>query len=188
MNAGTETATDLRVEAPPFDFEAVFHAHYERIARVIVRVVKDPARAEELAVEVFWKLWRTPNAQGPSTRGWLYRAAVRVGLDELRKQSRREKYERLFGFSRRVANPEELQAASEQQHQVRTVIAALARREAEMLLLRSDGLSYQDIAQSLELNPSSVGTLLSRAQEAFRKEYTRRYGKRGNHEHGYLGG
>lgn len=177
MNAGTEATADLRVEAQSFDFEAVFHAHYERIARVIVRVVKDPARAEELAVEVFWKLWRNPGAQGPRARGWLYRAAVRVALDELRKQSRREKYERLFGLSRRVETPEEIQAASQQQRQVRTVLGALAARQAELLLLRGDGLSYQDIAETLELNPASVGTLLSRAQQAFRKEYLKRYGK-----------
>jgi RNA polymerase sigma-70 factor (ECF subfamily) len=130
-------------------------------------------------VEVFWKLWRSPNAQGPNTRGWLYRAAVRVALDELRKQMRREKYERLFGLSRRVETPEELEAASQQQRHIRDVLASLARRQAELLLLRGDGLSYQDIAQALELNPASVGTLLSRAQEAFRKEYIRRYGKQG---------
>jgi RNA polymerase sigma-70 factor (ECF subfamily) len=177
VNAGTEAATDLRVEDSSFDFDAVFHAHYERIARVIARVVKDPARAEELAVDVFWKLWRTRRAQGPLVRGWLYRAAVRLALDELRKQSRREKYERLFGLGRRAATPEDVQAASEQQRQIRTVLAALAARQSELILLRSDGLSYQDIAQTLELNPASVGTLLSRAQEAFRKEYTKRYGK-----------
>jgi sigma-70-like protein len=37
---------------------AIFHVHYERIARVIARVAGDPARAEELAIEIFWKLWR----------------------------------------------------------------------------------------------------------------------------------
>jgi RNA polymerase sigma-70 factor (ECF subfamily) len=166
----------MRVEAPGFEFEAVFHAHYGRIARVIARVVKDPGRAEELAVEVFWKLWRNPGAQGLNTPGWLYRAAVRVALDELRKQSRREKYERLFGLAR-VKTPEELGAASQQQGHIRTVLGALPRRQAELLLLRTDGCSYQDMAQALELNPASVGTLLSRAQEAFRKEYIRRYGK-----------
>jgi RNA polymerase sigma-70 factor (ECF subfamily) len=176
VNAGSEAAVGMRVEETPFDFETVFHAHYERIARVIVRVVRDTGRAEELAVEVFWKLWRNPSAHGPNTRGWLYRAAVRVALDELRRQSRREKYERLFGFPGRVKTPEELQAASEEQLQVRAVLAALARRQAELLLLRGEDLSYQDIAQTLQLNPASVGTLLGRAQQAFRKEYVKRYG------------
>jgi RNA polymerase sigma-70 factor (ECF subfamily) len=49
--------------------------------------------------------------------------------------------------------------------------------QAELLILRSDGLTYDEIAQALDLNPSSVGTLLSRAEAAFRKEYVRRYGQ-----------
>ena len=46
-----------------------------------------------------------------------------------------------------------------------------------MLLLRSEDLSYEELASALDLNPASVGTLLSRAQEAFRKEYIEKYGE-----------
>ena len=46
-----------------------------------------------------------------------------------------------------------------------------------MLLLRSEDLSYEELAGALDLNPASVGTLLSRAQEAFRKEYIKKYGE-----------
>jgi RNA polymerase sigma-70 factor (ECF subfamily) len=49
-----------------------------------------------------------------------------------------------------------------------------------LLVLRSQGFSYEELAATLNLNPASIGTLLSRAQHAFRKEYTRRYGTRGN--------
>jgi RNA polymerase sigma-70 factor (ECF subfamily) len=45
-----------------------------------------------------------------------------------------------------------------------------------MLLLRSHGFSYGELASILDLNSASVGTLLSRAQQAFRKEYVKRYG------------
>jgi Sigma-70 region 2 len=84
VRGSEETVTET-----PFDFEATFRAQYERIARVIARVVQDPARAEELAVEVFLKLWRNPQAQGENAGGWLYRTAVRKGLDELRRRTRR---------------------------------------------------------------------------------------------------
>jgi RNA polymerase sigma-70 factor (ECF subfamily) len=137
------------------DLETIFGAQYERIARVIARIVRDPARAEELAVEVFLKLWRNPQAQEGNTEGWLYRAAVRTGLDELRRQTRQIRYERLLGFVRRVPTP----------------------RQAELLLLRSHGLTYDEVASALHLNPASVRTLLSRAQHAFRKEYIKRYGR-----------
>src|SRR6266699_2258686 len=83
VNADSEPLTQVSVQVAAFDFELVFRAHYSGIARVIVRVVRDPARAEELAAEVFWKLSRTPKAQGANTSGWLYRTASRMALDEL---------------------------------------------------------------------------------------------------------
>jgi len=46
-----------------------------------------------------------------------------------------------------------------------------------LLLLYSHGLSYDELASALNLNPVSIGTLLSRAQQTFRKEYTKRYGQ-----------
>ncbi len=59
---------------------------------------------------------------------------------------------------------------------MRLVLAALDERQAELLLLRSSGLSYEEVASAADVNPSSVGTLISRAQQAFRKEYLKQYG------------
>lgn len=155
----------------------IFRAHYERIARVIGRVIHDRARAEEVAVEVFLKWWRNPRAQGEHAEGWLYRTAVRKALDELRSQARRNRLERLIGLARESPpTPEHLYAASIEQQRVRTVLGALKSRDAELLLLRSQDLTYQQIAASLALNPNYVGSLISRAQVAFRKEYLKRYG------------
>jgi len=168
---------DERLREASFDFEGTFRAQYERIARVIASVVRDPSRAEELAVEVFLKLWRTPQAQGESARGWLYRTAVRKGLDELRRRTRRARYEALLGFGR-VLTPEDIRLANEEREQVRLVLAAIASRHSELLLLRSQGLNYSELAASLELQPTSIGTLLARAQQAFRKEYIKRYGQK----------
>jgi RNA polymerase sigma-70 factor (ECF subfamily) len=176
MDAQTEPAALVNSTTFHFDFDDIFHSQYPRIARVISRIVKDFSRAEELSVEVFWKLSRTTRAQGPDVNGWLYRTAVRQALDELRKQCRREKYERLFSVSRPTSmdHPE---FGRERQDCVRAILGKIARRSAEMLVLRSEGFSYEEIAQVLGLNPSSVGTLLSRAQQAFRKEYIKRYGQ-----------
>jgi RNA polymerase sigma-70 factor (ECF subfamily) len=73
--------------------------------------------------------------------------------------------------------PEEIHAAKEEQDKVRSALAGMNPRQAEMLLLRSEGLSYGELASLLGLHTASVGTLLSRAQQAFRKEYIKRYGK-----------
>lgn len=177
VEAVTAAPTDANANVR-FDFEATFRAQYARIARVIARVVRDPSRAEELAVEVFLKLWRNPRAQGEKTGGWLYRVAVRKALDELRRETRRARYQSLFGLEPYGATPEEVHVANEQQTRVRMILAFIGRRDAELLLLRSHDLSYDEIAAALKLNPASVGTLLSRAQRAFRKEYISRYGQR----------
>jgi RNA polymerase sigma-70 factor (ECF subfamily) len=163
------------------DLETIFCAEYKRIARVIARVTRDPARAEELAVDVFLKWARTPKAQGQHAGGWLYRAAVRTGLKELRSQTRRGWYERLSAFvpigrANGSRTPEDIHAAAEEQQQVRAVLSGLSWRQAGLLLLRSEGLSDEELASALRVNPTSIGTLLARAQRAFRKEFTKRYG------------
>jgi RNA polymerase sigma factor (sigma-70 family) len=127
-------------------------------------------------VEVFCKLWRSSSAHGPHCVAWLYRAAVRAALDELRKRSRREKYERWFEFNTAAANPEQAQQAAEERTRIRTVLATLSSTEAQLIALRSEGLSYEELAQALRLKPTSIGTMLRRAQESFRKEYVTRYG------------
>ena len=159
------------------DIETIFHAHYERIARVIARVLRDPSRAEELAVEVFLKWSRNPGAQGENAQAWLYRVAVRTGLDELRRETRRTRRERVIGFFRHSPTPEDIRASKEDQERVRAVLAAIPSRQAELLVLRSHGLSYDELAGALGLNPASIGTFLSRAEQTFRKEYIKRYGQ-----------
>jgi len=159
--------------------DEIFRAHYERVACVIGRVIHDQARAEEVAVEIFLKWWRNPQAQGAHAEGWLYRASVRKALDELRSQTRRKRFERLLRLaSQSPPTPEHLYAANAEQQRVRTVLGALKPRHSELLLLRSEDLTYQQIAVSLALKPNYVGSLISRAEEAFRKEYRKRYGNK----------
>lgn len=176
VSAPDEAIVEMSAPASHFDLDAIFRVQYQRIARVIARVVRDPARAEELAVEVFLKLSRNRDAQGEQAPGWLYRTALRMSLDELRRQARRARFERLSAWLRGAPTPEEVYEANEEQGKVRKVLSVMDRRSAELLLLRSHGLSYAEIAAALRLNPSSVGTLLSRSEKVFRKEYVSRYG------------
>ena len=165
------------MDAPP-DFETVFRQYYAHVARLIVRMVRDPGRAEELAVDVFCSLLRSPRVLGQNPGAWLHRTAVRAGLYEIRRLARRDRVVHLMGREEPPADPAQVHEAAEEQRQVRAVLAGMDRRKAEMLVLRSSGLSYEDLAAALDLNPASVGTLLNRAQEAFRKEYIKRYGER----------
>ena len=161
------------------DLDTIFETHYGRIARVIGRVVRDQARAEELAVEVFLKWQRNPGAQGEKAEGWLYRTAVREAIDEWRKQARRERFERFFSSIRgSPPTPQELYEADVEQRKVRVVLAAMDARQAQLLLLWAEDLTYREIAVAADVNYTSVGSLLSRAQTAFRKEHERRYGNK----------
>jgi RNA polymerase sigma-70 factor (ECF subfamily) len=177
VDASQEALAEIGPNAGHIDIEAIFEAQYERIARVIARVLRDPGRAEELAVEVFLKWSRNPQAQGEDAQAWLYRVAVRTGLDELRRETRRSRREHLLRLVAHSPTPEEVRASREDQEKVRAVLAVLQPRQAELLVLRSQGLSYDELAGALDLKPASVGTFLSRAEQAFRKEYTKRYGR-----------
>jgi RNA polymerase sigma-70 factor (ECF subfamily) len=75
------------------------------------------------------------------------------------------------------STPHEIYAALEDQQRVRLVLSVIEPRQAELLLLRCNDLSYQELASTLNLYPASIGTLLSRALQAFRKEFIQRYGK-----------
>jgi RNA polymerase sigma-70 factor (ECF subfamily) len=180
VDASGEAIAEMNSGEAEVDLAAIFYAQYERLARVIAGVIRDRARAEELAVEVFLKWSTSPKAHRKNPEGWLYRTAVRTALNELRSELRRARYETLFGFfsfARRAPTPEDVHASSEMQQRVRSVLNVIGHRHAELLLLRNEGLSYDEVAKTLDIHPASIGTLLSRAQQAFRKEYRRRYGE-----------
>ena len=178
--AAVGVTADVHFSRAPLDLETIFHIHYVRIARAIAGIVRDHARAEELAVEVFLKWERTPAAQREGSEGWLYRTAVRMALNDLRRATRRSRYESLFAFmtfaAHRGSPVEEAFAAQEKEQKVRLVLSVIQPRQAELLLLRGNGLTYEEMASALDLNPASIGTLLSRALAAFRKEFIQRYG------------
>jgi RNA polymerase sigma-70 factor (ECF subfamily) len=54
---------------------------------------------------------------------------------------------------------------------VREALGHLSEREQEMLMMRHAGFSYREIAESVEVSPSSVGTLLARAERNFVNVY-----------------
>ena len=58
-----------------------------------------------------------------------------------------------------------------ERRQVRAALALLKRREASLLALRYGGASYREIAETLGIAPTSVGTLLRRAEAAFERAY-----------------
>jgi len=163
------------------EFEAVFLEHYGRIVGVLQRLLGERTRAEELANDVFWKLYRTPTVREVDGRvgGWLYRTATNLGIDALRASARRRKYEDAAARSQGgagAASPLEDVVRAEQRQRVREVLAAIKPAQAQVLILRASGFSYKELADVLELKPGGIGTMLNRAQAEFRKVYLELHG------------
>ena len=163
-------------------FDALFQEHYPRMVGMLARLTGDRAHAEEIAADVFCKLARRP-ALFQSRDGltaWAWRAATNAGLDALRLDSRRRRWEQAAGAeSLRVSEPAgalDEMLRDERCTRVRTVLAALKPRDAQLLLLRANGLAYRELAQTLGIEARSVGTLLARAEQAFERKFRMRYG------------
>jgi RNA polymerase sigma-70 factor (ECF subfamily) len=144
---------------------------------VLYRVTADTGRAEEIASEAFWRLHRKPPRDKTNLEGWLYRTGLRLALDQLRKDRRRARYEALAGPFAISANPEQSAEQNQNRERVRATLAALDVDQIALIVLRAEGFTYAEVARKLRLNPASVGTLLARAEQAFRKEYVNRYGQ-----------
>jgi RNA polymerase sigma-70 factor (ECF subfamily) len=167
---------------PETDFRAVFLQHYPSIVGVLARLVGDPTRAEELANDVFWRLYREPalRAYG-NLGGWLYRTATNLGIDTLRASSRRRHYEEAAGRLTRSGSvdangPLEDVLREEKCRLVRTVLASIKPAQAQLLILRASGFSYKELAGVLEVKVTGIGTMLNRAEEEFRNRYLELHG------------
>jgi RNA polymerase sigma-70 factor (ECF subfamily) len=164
-------------------FEDLFLEHYARVVSILRRMLGDHARAEDLANEVFLKLYRRPLSQDSdgNVPGWLYRTATNLGIDTLRSLARRNRYEeeaaRAEGKNQIAENALDQALRTERQGRVRRVLAEMKAAQAQLLLLRASGHSYKELADSLGIEPGSVGTLLSRAEAAFEQRYRELYGR-----------
>lgn len=165
------------------EFEAIFQQHYPRIVRVARRVLERSCDAEEVCAEVFFRLYRSGSGVASSGQvgGWLYRTATRAAIDALRAQRRRglehELEEDLEGSGLIAEGSAESPLArllrQERVTEVRNVLATVKVEKAQLLLLRHSGMSYQEIAEALQIGASSVGTKLARAEAEFSALYER---------------
>lgn len=166
------------------NFDAIFLEHYPRVVGIIRRVVHDRSRADDLAADVFWKLHRhLPGRNIRNIGAWLYRAAVTAAFDAVKMSTRRRRHEigAALESTRTQAGDDPLSALleSERQAHIREALSRMKPRQARLLMLRASGLSYQEVASALKLNPRSVGVLLARAEDAFERQMAAVDGDRG---------
>ena len=156
-------------------FRAVFFEHYSRILGILMRLLGDRSLAEETANEAFWRLYRQPSLEADgNVGGWLYRTATNLGIDALRASTRRRQYEEAAGGASdgaKTSSPLEDLLRQEKCNRVRSVLSLIKPAQAQLLILRSSGLSYRELADVLDVKMTSIGTLLNRAEEEFRNRY-----------------
>jgi len=160
-------------------FERLFGAEYARVRAIAARTGLDPDEAEDVAQEAFVQFYRRHRADAPYAAYWVRRAGAHLALNAIRTRRRRQMREERE--ARTVAPTLETPAATRNPHlaveeeerrsEVRAVMARLSERNATLLALRYSGMSYAEIADSLGVPAAHVGTMLRRAEAAFKKEF-----------------
>ena len=142
---------------------------------IAMRIVRDADEAEDVAQDVFVSFYRAHPADAGYAPAWLYSAAAHTALNVIRSRERRGRRETVHAVEGDVAiDPAQRAESAETHAEVRAALARMDERAAALLVLRYSGLSYEEIAAALGLRKSSIGTLLNRAEDAFRKEMVAR--------------
>jgi RNA polymerase sigma-70 factor (ECF subfamily) len=167
----------IQASAASQSFDDLFLEHWSSIYQLLVRLIGDPAEAEDLALETFFRLYRHPlkTGDGYNPGGWLYRVATNLALHSIRSFKRREQYEMAAGKDALGDMPEnrptEIFESKEDHRFAQLALAKMNPRRAELLVMRYSGMAYKAIAKILDLAPTSIGPLLLRAEREFEKIY-----------------
>ena len=179
INSVPETVQAAQA-APSFD--EAFTLHHRAVFRAAYALVRDAGLAEDVTQEVFLKLYQHIGSlrNEEHVRPWLLRVASNTALNAIRSRGRAGAREEEFAAAATVGGPGPvgIEADYERRTEIEEARRALAQVREPMrscLLLKQQGLSYREIAQTLSINEANVGSLIARG----RKEFTRLYGKIG---------
>jgi RNA polymerase sigma factor (sigma-70 family) len=157
-------------------FEQVFRRAYPRLVALAWQVLRDRGSAEDVAQEALTRLADAAVLDRPDEEvdAWLTRVCLNRASNSLR--GRRRASDREDRAGRREPPPDEQDpagavVADEDRDAVRTALAALPERQRAALVMRHSGYRYAEIADAVGVSPGSVGTLLVRAERAFRRAF-----------------
>jgi len=165
-------------------FSVLVNRHRNSIVSLTYRYLGNRSDAEDLAQEVFLRVYRARKRYRPEAKftTWLYRVAVNASLNEVRNRKNRPVFgaaplpggdEERFTPSVADGRSESPQAAAERselQAQVRAAVDDLPERQRMALLLNKfHGFSYEDLAATMEMSIPAIKSLLVRARENVRR-------------------
>jgi len=171
-----ECALAREVSRRPESFQVLYDRYYERILNFFYRRVRERAIAEDLTSQTFLSaLEHLARANREiHFRPWIYRVATNAWLSHERRRTRWG--ERFLGelgrylFSQAIPTPDHALSTAERMELLRKALMGLPVRYREPLLLRYDEeLSDSEIAQTLEMSPGTVRSLISRGLAILRR-------------------
>lgn len=163
-------------------FDTLFEKHRRRIINYIYRFVRNREVAEELAQEIFLKVYE--NASGYRAKAkflsWLYTIATNVCLNEIRRPRFRAVHQSLDdpdrgglgedAVRREIATSNGPDLELERLEMERAIKGALAqipeKQRVAFILNKYQDLSYAEVADVLKLSEKAVKSLIHRAKEA----------------------
>jgi RNA polymerase sigma-70 factor (ECF subfamily) len=163
-----ETELDLITRAQQGDRQAfgeLVRRHREGAINVVYRMCGDADLAEDAAQEAFVRAWQHLASYRPRSpfRNWVYRIATNVALDALRRERETVDVDTLV-LATPDEGPEAAAIGEERIERVRQAVLALPPASRAALVLREyEGLSYREIADTLDI---PIGTVMSRLNYA----------------------
>jgi len=134
-------------------FSELVRCHREGVINVVYRMCGDAGLAEDAAQEAFIRAWQHLASYQPRSpfRNWVYRIAANVALDVLRRKKETVDVEAV-PVAAPGPGPEAALIEQERAERVRQAVLALPSASRAVLVLREyEGLSYQDIAYTLDI-------------------------------------
>lgn len=180
VDAMSEQATATAAEKEKIEFDEAFSLHHRTVFRTARAVVRDSGLAEDVTQEVFLKLYNNLDSikDGEMLRPWLIRVAINAARNMLRGNMRANRREENYVKENVETTTCSAEITYEQRETATEVARALDKVKEPLrscLILKQQGLSYREIAETLDLTETSIGTFIARA----RKEFVRFYGKIG---------
>lgn len=152
-------------------FESVYEREFPPLFRYVHRSTGDEEVAADITQECFARLLDADVPEGEA-RPWLFRVASNLIRDRHREGTRRRRLLERWGTPTDVVGHSETERSLEVAR-VRRALDSIPERDRMMLMLREEGFSYEEIAAQVDVAATSVGTLLRRSLQRFRKAYER---------------